>query len=59
MLDRQKGNFIFECEGCGSILETNTGDWDSALNVLRRNKWKARIYGGEWHHECSECQEKK
>jgi len=56
MLDRQKGNIIFECDGCADVLETETGDFDSAMNLFRREGWKARKIGEDWMHLCRKCQ---
>jgi hypothetical protein len=56
MLDRQKGNIIFKCDGCADVLETETGDFDSAMNLFRREGWKARKIGEDWMHLCRKCQ---
>ncbi len=54
-MDRQKGDIVFECDGCGKVLETETADFDSAMNLLRRNRWKAVKVGAGWEHRCDEC----
>ena len=41
MLDRQKGDVVFECDGCGDVLDTGTGDFSSALSAMRRDGWRA------------------
>lgn len=55
MLDRQKGNFIVECDKCSEVLDTETSSFDSALNIMRRNGWKSRKIGEDWVHWCGEC----
>jgi hypothetical protein len=56
MLDRQKGKIIFECDGCLETLETDTGYFEEALTILRREGWWATpVEGGDWEHKCPEC----
>lgn len=55
MLDRQKGEIIFECDGCGGTLGTETGNFDSARNLLRRERWRAVKVGDVWQHNCPAC----
>jgi hypothetical protein len=55
MLDRQKGNIVFECDGCGAVGETNTGDFTAALNMIKRDGWHAIKEGSDWCHYCSRC----
>jgi hypothetical protein len=53
------GDIVFQCDtkGCRATLETNTSNFESARNVLRRNHWKPIKTGSdEWKHECPECQ---
>lgn len=59
MLDKQKGDFIFLCDGCESAtIETGTGNFDAAINMMRREKWKShkRDDDEEWKHFCPACQ---
>jgi hypothetical protein len=56
MLDRQKGNVVFECDTCGESLDSETGSFDSAMNLFRREGWKARKVGDVWTHKCEACQ---
>ncbi len=55
MMDRQKGDFVFECDVCGSVLETYQADFDVARNMLRRQGWTARKVGKDWIHGCAKC----
>lgn len=55
VLDRQGGDVYFECDGCGEVLETGTGDFSSALNLMRRERWRAVKFGEDWNHYCPDC----
>jgi hypothetical protein len=56
-IDHQKGNIVFMCdaEGCIEYLEAETGNWESALNVMRRERWRSSKATGEWKHYCPGC----
>jgi uncharacterized protein (DUF983 family) len=58
MLDRQHGDVVFECDACGTTLETETSDFGSARNLLRREGWRARKLGDGWMHFCPKCDDK-
>jgi hypothetical protein len=58
VLDRQKGNVVFECDACDGVLETETGDFDAAFNRFRREDWVARKIGDVWCHYCKSCKDK-
>lgn len=55
-IEKQKGKFWFECDGCADILETDERDFQTALDVLKSEGWRA-IKGkdGEFEHKCSRC----
>lgn len=55
MLDRQKGDIVFECDGCGEVLETGTGDFDAARNLMRREQWSSVRVGVTWQNFCPQC----
>ena len=55
MLDRQKGDVVFECDGCGEVLETGQADFGAALSLLRRDGWRAVKAGDDWEHYCLAC----
>jgi hypothetical protein len=55
MMDKQKGDFIFECDGCSAVLETDQADFGVAIKMLKRNGWKARKTGDVWSHSCESC----
>jgi len=54
------GNIVFQCdgEGCRETLETETSNFESARNVLRRAHWKPSKdrASDEWRHQCADCQ---
>ena len=55
MMDRQRGQFIFECDVCGDVLETDTSNFNEARATLDRENWKARKIGADWCHSCEKC----
>jgi len=55
MLDRQHGKFVFECDGCDEVLETDTGDFNEAREAMNLAGWQARKWGTVWIHSCPEC----
>ena len=68
MLDRQKGNIIFKCDGCDEVLDTETSNFDAAVNLLNREDWRSKKVirsaasssrpddkKDEWNHYCSRC----
>jgi len=56
-MDKQKGDFVFECDGCGETLVTHTSNFDAARNMLRLAGWQPRknTTTQEWEHYCSSC----
>jgi ribosomal protein L37AE/L43A len=56
MLEREHGDIVWCCDGCGEVLDTHTGDFDAARNVLTRNRWRAQKRDDEWTHLCPDCQ---
>ena len=55
MMDKQKGDFIFECDSCGKVLQTDQADFGVARNMLRREGWSVRKIGSDWVHGCDKC----
>jgi len=55
MLDKQKGEFVFECDMCGNTLETGTSNFEAARNLLRRERWVAYKSNDDWKHLCDAC----
>lgn len=54
--DRQ---IVWECDGCGGMLESMTTDFDEAREILQENEWAYRNEGGEWKHYCESCRQPK
>lgn len=59
-ISREQGLVVFQCDGkrCAEILETDTSDFYSALDILHEESdWATRKIKGEWMHVCPDCQE--
>lgn len=52
MMDRQKGQIIFECDSCDETLETETNDLAEANACRKREGWGASQIGNDWIHAC-------
>lgn len=55
MIDKQKGDFVFNCDVCGKTLETDQADFSVAINIMKRAGWNARKIGKDWVHGCDGC----
>lgn len=58
MMDRQKGKLVFECDGCGDVFTTTTGDFELAQALRSEEGWVARRAPDElnkWEHFCPKC----
>lgn len=55
MMDKQHGDYIFKCNVCGKTLETGQADFNTAINIMKRQGWKARKIGADWVHCCAGC----
>lgn len=56
MLDRQKGRFVFECDRCDEVLETDTSDFQLARDTMKAEGWRSRKNKkDEWDHFCPKC----
>lgn len=56
---RDHGDYVFQCDGgCGATLESETSNFESARNILRRHRWKPYRQPGEidWQHRCPSCE---
>lgn len=59
MIDRQKGQIIFECDNCTETLETGTMDFDEANQKRREEGWGTiKTKDGVWEHYCPVDREK-
>jgi hypothetical protein len=57
MIHKQHGKFIFECDDCHKILETNAGTFNDAQIRRRAEEWAAVKQGDKWQHRCETCKE--
>lgn len=58
MLTRIYGKISFSCDGCVvEVLDTDTKEFDEAVERLRSEGWKFRKTGKEWSHYCPGCKE--
>lgn len=55
MLTRIHGKINFECDDCSEVLDTETRDFDDAMDKLRSEMWICRKVGKDWSHYCSDC----
>lgn len=66
-LTYNRGDIVFQCDACKATLETNTSNFDAAMNVLRRSRWrpvphvdptrrnKITRSSPDWDHHCDQC----
>ena len=59
MLDRIKGEIVFECDGpkCNEYLETETRDFTEAKEQLNEAGWRTSLDARIWVHTCPTCLE--
>ncbi|MCV0384872.1 MAG: hypothetical protein K5821_00340 [Nitrobacter sp.] len=55
MIDRQGGRILIECDSCDEVLDTETGEFDEALALMKREGWSVRKIADEWLHGCPSC----
>jgi hypothetical protein len=55
MLTRLHGKINIECDACGEVLDTETRDFNEALQVMRAEGWVAEKIGDDWSHYCPAC----
>lgn len=56
MIDRQKGQIVFECDSCPATLESNTDNFTDAWNKAKAEGWKTHKIGAIWVHACDRCE---
>lgn len=48
----------FQCDGCGTSLDTEKRDFAAARNVKAAQGWKSKLKdNGQWQHFCSKCKD--
>lgn len=51
------GEITFECDGCGEELHTETAAFETALQTLKAERWRAKKENNnDWAHYCPSCQ---
>ena len=55
MMDKQKGNYVFECDTCGEVFDSKTSDFDLAQLKRKEAGWTAFKEKEEWKHNCPKC----
>ena len=55
MLDKQKGDIVFECDRCGEVFDSGASNFDAARGALKMEGWKARKIADVWCHYCRDC----
>jgi hypothetical protein len=55
MIDRQKGEIKFGCDGCGEVYDSGTDEFNDARALFERDGWKIRREGFDWLHYCPRC----
>lgn len=48
---------VFICDECGEELETETSNFQHALETLRANGWRNVKGKNSWEHYCPECEQ--
>jgi hypothetical protein len=55
MIDRQGGKILVECDSCPEVLDTETGDFTEAREMMKREGWRVRKIANDWLHGCPSC----
>lgn len=45
----------FECDHCGTLLDTERFSFDQARDVMKAQGWRAVRDGERWTHYCEDC----
>jgi hypothetical protein len=56
-IQRSYGEVEFHCDGtgCHEVFETETRDWETALELYRASDWTTRRVGEDFLHICPDC----
>lgn len=55
MIDRQKGEIVFECDSCDETFPAGSNDFTEAWALAKRDGWTSRKIGNDWVHACPDC----
>lgn len=51
------GMIAFICDECGEELETDTSNFQHAMQTLRASKWRNVKNENGWEHYCPDCEQ--
>lgn len=54
-VEREGGRITFQCDTCPDALDTDEVEFEAAWARAQGDGWKAFKVGGEWCHECPDC----
>lgn len=55
-IHKEYGTFVAECDGCGSILDTEMREFYLVPETLKQSGWQiSKPRDGEWTHKCPHC----
>lgn len=55
MMEKQKGKYVFECDGCNEVNETDEKDFDDARDKIKKDGWRIIFDDGTFVHYCPSC----
>lgn len=47
--------YVFQCDVCECVCDTETRDWDEAIDVLKSEGWASKKGKTDWQHFCARC----
>jgi tRNA U54 and U55 pseudouridine synthase Pus10 len=59
MMEKVHGFWMYECDICHEVFETNSEDWDDAHLKMKAEGWRPVKVGTEWCHICEDCKDTK
>ena len=58
-LHRERGEIVWECDGCDATLPTSTEDFAEARHELSAEGWATRREADDWAHLCAKCKRRR
>ncbi len=59
MIEREDGDVVFECDGCGARCVTDHAVFTDALDQMKDRGWRVKKFGNVWAHFCERCKDDK
>lgn len=56
-LDKDSSTFTASCDFCSNYIDTDEDEFLSAVERIKRLGWRVFKQGGEWFHQCEDCQD--